>query len=208
MWYSVVGPDQDAGACWIGTATSPDGLSWQKHGQPVLRPTQPWEARAVQAPNVWYEAESDRYLMWYSGGEVYEPDAVGLATSSDGVTWTPDPRNPIFVASGGWEDYKIGSFQARRVGDWYYAFYNAFSRQPFRSQVGLARSRDGATGWERHPDNPMLRPSLGCAWDAAMVYKPTALWDEARQRWDVWFNASAQLNGTERIGHAWRIGLW
>ena len=26
--------------------------------------------------------------MWYSGGEQYEPDAIGYATSKDGIDWT------------------------------------------------------------------------------------------------------------------------
>jgi hypothetical protein len=34
--------------------------------------------------------------MWYSGGEQYEPDAIGYATSSDRVAWTKAAANPVF----------------------------------------------------------------------------------------------------------------
>ncbi len=205
LWYSTADSDHTA---WIGTAASPDGLHWTKHGAPVLEAQLPWEKQAVQCPNCIYDAESLLYKLWYSAGDVYEPDAVGYATSPDGVRWQRASGNPVFTPTTGWEDYKVGSFQVIRLGDWYYAFYNAFQRTPFRSQVGMARSRDGIGGWERHPLNPILRPGAPGHWDAAMVYKPAALWDARRGRWDVWFNASSVLNQAEQIGHAWSTGVW
>jgi hypothetical protein len=95
-----------------------------------------------------------------------------------------------------------------RIEDWFYAFYLAFQRDPHVGRIGMARSHDGITNWERHPDNPILAPGKICTWNAAMVYKPHALWDERKHRWDVWFNASTILNGQERIGHAWSDRLW
>ena len=35
--------------------------------------------------------------MWYSGGEQNEPNAIGYATSPDGLTWTKHGSNPVFV---------------------------------------------------------------------------------------------------------------
>lgn len=204
MWYSVV----DGNATWIGTAASADGMSWTKYGSPVLEPRDRWEKSACQCPNVLYDDVAGVYKMWYSAGEVYEPNAIGYATSPDGYTWTRQNSEPIYVPTTGWENDKIGSFQVRRVGEWYYAFYNAFERAPFVSRIGLARSRDGITAWQRHPHNPILGPGRPGSWNSAMVYKPTVLWNEQRQRWDVWFNASSQLNGIERIGHAWSNALW
>jgi len=40
--------------------------------------------------------EGDAYRMWYSGGEQYEPNAIGYATSSNGREWTKFAGNPIF----------------------------------------------------------------------------------------------------------------
>lgn len=204
LWYSVVGNDH----AWIGTATSPDGKTWTKHGSPLLTPTYGWEKEGVCCPNVIFDGEVGRYLMWYSGGPTYEPEAVGFATSPDGVTWTKYSSEPIFAKGNGWDNGQIGSFQVRRVGGWYYAFYNGFQKAPFISRIGMARSRDGVTNWERHPNNPILAPGPRGSWDGAMIYKPTALWDERRGRWDVWFNASAILNEHERIGHMWSAGIW
>lgn len=208
IWYSTQSPAGPAGVAWIGTAFSREGQYWEKHGTPVLVAHDAWEKQAVQCPNVRYDDASGQFQMWYCGGDAYEPDAVGFATSSDGVIWQRHPGNPIYRPSTGWEDYKVGSFHVRRVGDWYYAFYNAFQQTPFMSRVGMARSRDGVTGWERHPANPILSPGAPGTWDARMIYKPTALWSDQRGRWDVWFNASMILNQHERIGHAWSDRIW
>jgi len=205
LYYSTVAT---SGIGWIGMATSTDGVNWTKHGSPVLLPQEPWEHGVLMCPNVLYDASGGRYLMWFSAGNGYEPDAVGAATSHDGVTWTRVSAAPIFAPTSGWEGYKVGSFQVTHVAGWYYAFYNAFQRTPFRSQIGMARSRDGVSHWEHHPQNPILRPGSAHSWNAAMVYKPSALWDATGGRWDVWFNASGIFNSVEQIGHAWSAGIW
>jgi predicted GH43/DUF377 family glycosyl hydrolase len=208
IWYSTQSPSGPAGVAWIGTAFSREGLYWEKQGAPVLMAHDAWEKQALQCPNVLYDSASGLFQMWYCGGDSYEPDAVGYATSTDGISWQRHPGNPIFRPTSGWEDYKVGSFQVHHVGDWYYAFYNAFQQTPFVSRVGMARSRDGVSGWEHHPANPILSPSAPGTWDARMIYKPTALWNDRLGRWDVWFNASMILNEHERIGHAWSDRIW
>jgi beta-1,2-mannobiose phosphorylase / 1,2-beta-oligomannan phosphorylase len=208
VWYSTQSPASAAGVAWIGSAFSREGRYWEKQGAPVLTPQEAWEKQAVQCPNVRYDETSSLFQMWYCGGDAYEPDAVGFATSPDGISWQRHPGNPIYRPTTGWEGYKIGSFQVHRVGEWYYAFYNAFQQTPFVSRVGMARSHDGVTGWEPHPANPIFSPGAPGSWDARMIYKPTALWNDQLARWDVWFNASKILNSNERIGHAWSDRIW
>lgn len=57
-----------------------------------------------------------------------------------------------------------------------------------RAQVGLARSADGITGWEKHPDNPLICPTEG-NWDSVAVYKPFVL--RAGDKWMMWYNGAA-----------------
>ncbi|CAN5673246.1 hypothetical protein BH23PLA1_BH23PLA1_21170 [soil metagenome] len=47
----------------------------------------------------WIKVEGGTYRLWYTGyNEDRSPTkSLGLATSADGITWTRDPRNPIFV---------------------------------------------------------------------------------------------------------------
>jgi predicted GH43/DUF377 family glycosyl hydrolase len=195
MWYT----GQARGKSWIGYATSQDGKTWDRAGnRPVLSPDQAWERVAVMCPHVLYDADQRLYRMWYSGGEQYEPNAIGYATSPDGVKWVKHASNPIFSPDlkKAWERDRVTACQVVRQGDGYVMFYIGF-RDKDHAQIGLARSKDGVTGWERHPANPVIRPGPG-RWDADAVYKPYAIFDG--RRWLLWYNG--RRGGMEQIGVA------
>lgn len=194
MWYT----GQAKGRSSLGHATSPDGVAWTRTGaQPVLSAEAPWEKVAVMCPHVEWDEAARQFRMWYSGGEQYEPDAIGYATSPDGRTWTKHAGNPIFRAdpASDWEKHKVTACQVVRRGDWHLMFYIGF-RDKHRAQIGLARSRDGLTGWQRHPANPVIRPGKD-QWDHDACYKPFAILDGGR--WMLWYNG--------RRGSAEQIGL-
>jgi predicted GH43/DUF377 family glycosyl hydrolase len=195
MWYT----GQAKGQSWIGYATSPDGKTWKRASdKPVLSPEKPWEKRAVMCPHVLYDEKTKLYRMWYSGGEQYEPDAIGYATSEDGVKWTKHSKNPVFRPdpNSAWEKDRVTACQVVRQGDWYVMFYIGFADKD-HAQIGLARSKDGITDWQRHRANPIIRPGKG-RWDADAVYKPSALFDG--KRWLLWYNG--RRGGVEQIGVA------
>ena len=199
MWYT----GQARGHSWIGYATSPDGKAWQRMSdKPVLAAEQPWEKVAVMCPHVMWDEPTKLYRMWYSGGGQYEPDAIGYATSPDGLQWTkhtdnpvvrPDPRCP-------WEQHLVTAAQIMKHGDWYLMFYIGF-RDVNHAQIGLARSKDGITGWERHPANPIIRPGRN-RWDHDACYKPYAIFDG--RKWLLWYNG--RRGGMEQIGVALHEG--
>jgi predicted GH43/DUF377 family glycosyl hydrolase len=195
MWYT----GQAKGKSWIGYATSPDSKKWKRMSdRPVLSPDQPWEKGAVMCPHILYDPKAKLFRMWYSGGEHYEPDAIGYATSPDGVKWTKLKNNPIFKpdARNAWEKDRVTGCQVLRQGDWYVMFYIGF-RDRDHAQIGMARSRDGITGWQRHAANPIIRPGKG-RWDQDAVYKPYALFDG--RQWLLWYNG--RKGGVEQIGVA------
>jgi predicted GH43/DUF377 family glycosyl hydrolase len=199
MWYT----GQGRGRSWIGHAASDDGKTWKRTGtRPVLSPEQPWEKVAVMCPHVLYDEKEKQYRVWYSGGEQYEPDAIGFATSPDGLKWTKHENNPVFRpdAKNTWEKDRVTACQVVRQGGWYVMFYIGFADRD-HAQIGLARSRDGITGWERHPANPILRPTKG-AWDEDAVYKPYAIFDG--RQWLLWYNG--RRGGVEQIGVATHEG--
>jgi predicted GH43/DUF377 family glycosyl hydrolase len=195
MWYT----GQAKGKSWIGHAASDDGKTWKRTSkEPVLSAEAPWEKVAVMCPHVLYDGKEKQYRMWYSGGEQYEPNAIGYATSSDGVKWTKHEKNPIFrpEPKNAWEKDRVTACQVVRQGDWHVMFYIGF-RDRDHAQIGLARSKDGIGGWERHPKNPIIRPGKG-KWDADAVYKPFAIPDG--KRWLLWYNG--RRGGVEQIGAA------
>jgi predicted GH43/DUF377 family glycosyl hydrolase len=199
MWYTGQAKDQSK----IGYATSLDGTHWQRLDRPVMVPDQPWEKVAVMCPCVLWDEKARLFRMWYSGGEQYEPGAIGYAVSADGVHWTKH-HGPVFQANpaNGWEQYKVTACQVVVWRGRHYMFYIGF-RDIDHAQIGIARSRDGVSDWERLPSNPIISPTVD-GWDADACYKPFAIYDSAAKRWLLWYNG--RQGGLEQIGLATRPG--
>jgi beta-1,2-mannobiose phosphorylase / 1,2-beta-oligomannan phosphorylase len=205
MWYTgQVRPGAANGHSWIGYATSRDGLAWKRMSdRPVLSFDQPWEKNiAVMCPSVLWDESAKRFRMWYCGGEQSEPNAIGYATSLDGLTWTKYAGNPVFAADpkNPWERHKVAGVQVVKCGDWHLMFYIGYRDEP-SAKIGLARSRDGITHWERHPANPIVRPGEG-KWDHDACYKPFAIFDG--RKWLLWYNG--RHGSLEQIGAALHEG--
>jgi predicted GH43/DUF377 family glycosyl hydrolase len=194
MWYT----GQTSDTSYIGYATSTDGLKWTRWStEPVMRPDLAWEKQSVMAPYVMWNQSAGVYNMWYSGGDQYEPDAIGFATSLDGQLWTKRGA-PVLSATndGSWEGYKVAAGQVLQDNGWYVMFYIGF-KDIDHAQIGIARSRDGITGWQKNPANPIIRPGFPWAWDYDAVYKPFAVLTD--DGWYLWYNG--------RHGTAEQIGL-
>ena len=200
MWYT----GQAKGRSWIGYATSADGVTWKRMSdKPVLSADQPWERGiAVMCPSVLWDEQAAVYRMWYSGGEQNEPNAIGYATSPDGLVWTKHDGNPIFVPrpDDPWEKHKVTACQVEKVGDWHVMFYIGFQDEP-TARICLARSKDGITNWQRHPANPIIAPGRE-QWDRDACYKPYAIFDG--EKWLLWYNG--RRGSVEQIGVAFHEG--
>ena len=203
MWYSAHSEKQVA----IARATSRDGVTWQREGV-VLLPTLAWEKAALMCPSVLRDSDG-RYHMWFSGGERYEPDAIGYATSVDGIVWTRVRDEPVLRPGtpGSWESDRVAGAHIFRYGDWLYAAYIGFANGFEDSAIGIARSRNGVS-WERHADNPVVSRGAAGEFDSINVYKPFVVVDG--DEWRMWFNASSPISGDdtrienriEQIGYA------
>lgn len=201
LWFT----GQADGRSRLGYATSDDGIHWKRvRREPVLESEEPWEKVAVMCPHVLWDDQAKLFRMWYSAGEQYEPNALGLATSPDGVHWTKDRRNPIFTADPNltWERHKVTAAQVVPKDGWFYLFYIGFENENL-ARIGIARSRDGATGWERLDANPIISPTPD-AWDSDACYKPFALFDSSENRWRLWYNGRKEA--VEQIGLATHDG--
>lgn len=200
MWYtSQIQAGRNGGTSVIAHAVSTDGITFTRSGQaPVLVPELPWEKQAVMCPCVLWDEGRKCYRMWYSGGEQFEPDAIGYAESPDGNRWVKSPRNPVFVADPAvpWERHKVTACQVFPYGDEYRMFYIGFFDEN-RAQIGTARSKDGITGWQRSARNPIVSPTPG-GWDADACYKPFVL--PVGGRWMLWYNG--RRGPVEQIGAA------
>jgi len=197
MWYT--------GQSWtnsaIGYATSRDGRTFTRMSdKPVLKAEAPWEGVAMMCPHVIWDDGQKVFRMWFSAGGQVEPDAIGYATSPDGLNWTRYGGNPIFVKgpAGSWECDKVTGCQIVVKDGWHYMFYIGFS-ELLHSGIGLARSRDGIHNWERHWANPIISPGLTHdSFDNEAAYKPYALCED--QGWRLWYNG--RTGWLEQIGVA------
>lgn len=201
MWYTGQTNDNS----WIGYATSPDGLTWTRQSaDPVLSPTTTWEHTSVMNPSVIYDTATSTYKMWYSGGEQYEPNAIGYATSSNGLTWSKNTGNPIFEKNPAktWEQDRVAGVQVLKQDDgYYYMFYIGYADID-TAAIGIARSTNGITGWTRMPTNPIIQREPG--WECNAVYKPYAVWEAEANRWKLWYNGRC---APEQVGLAVHPGL-
>jgi predicted GH43/DUF377 family glycosyl hydrolase len=146
VWYSGF----DGTTTRIGYATSPDGVVWTKHGNPVLDvgTSATWEDVSVSRPSV--VKMGTTYHMWYTGrdGLYYR---IGHATSTDGINWSKDPANPVLDTgvSGSWDWIDVYAPSVVVYGDKYLMWYSG-STLPTAYQTGFAVSTDGIS-WARQP---------------------------------------------------------
>ena len=137
-------------------------------------------------PSVLFDPSDGLYKMWYSGGEQYEPDAIGYAESFDGIHWRKHPDNPIFRPdpASSWEREKVTACQVIREPEGYRMFYVGFETVDI-ARIGMAVSTNGITNWRRHPGNPIISPAPE-DWDKDACYKPYALRSDGS--WRLWYN--------------------
>jgi predicted GH43/DUF377 family glycosyl hydrolase len=193
IWYS--GPD---GKC-IKYATSSDGITWAIYGTVLSPGPDSWDKLSAIAPTVVYNGSV--YLMWYRGYPYHGgPQAYGLATSPDGISWTKYSKNPVLSPStSGWDSKQIGGATVLLDGSTYKMWYHATS-DGLGNDIGYATSTDGIS-WEKYAGNPVIRRGKTSNWDSS---------------WDVGIGGSAVIkdaavfklwySGIDRSGGKGRIG--
>ena len=200
MWYTgQYNPAPGTGTSQIFHAVSEDGIHFVRTAdEPVLSPREPWEKVAVMCPCVLYDSGKQLFRMWYSGGEQYEPNAIGYAESQDGLHWEKRKKAPVFQAdpASPWECHKVTACHVFQFKEYYWMFYIGFATEDL-ARIGIARSKDGITGWERSLQNPIISPNSD-DFDADACYKPFVLKDN--DRWLLWYNGRSGC--CEQIGMA------
>jgi beta-fructofuranosidase len=149
-------------------AVSDDGLAWRA----LPNALHVGDPGACDDDQIWTMSITERhgvYTMLYTALSRAEDGLVqrtALATSTDLIRWTKDPRNPVGEADPRWYEADLGERgwvswrdpKPIRVGDTYYATVCARQRSgPLlrRGCVGLLASRDLKT-WEPRP--PLFAP--------------------------------------------------
>jgi uncharacterized repeat protein (TIGR01451 family) len=192
MWYS--GHD-GSNPSRIGLATSSDGVNWIKSASnPVLSPTESWEANGIQVGSV--VLDGGVYEMWYTGYDSSWVGGIGYATSADGVAWVKHDGNPVLDvgAPGSWESGDVMAPTVIVEGSTYYMWYTG--RDDTASRIGHAHSGDGVA-WVRDPNNPVVDIGAPGAWDWLDVYGPSVV--KVGGEHMLWYSG-------ETLPQAWQTG--
>lgn len=120
----------------------------------------------------------------------------GHATSSDGLTWTKDGANPIFLPGTASQSefdsngvHPVG--QVKKVGSLYYMPYQGFDTASWR--IGVATTTDFAT-FTKSTFNPLVVEGLSGAWDGGSAENPGVVYDAANNILDLWYVAAATIS--------------
>ncbi len=134
----------------VGMATSPDGVTWVKYDDPATSEHPYAESDPVvplgdsgewDSGYAWMAAVLETaagWEMYYTGDpDTWTGEWIGYATSTDGVTWTKWPGNPILGPSEPWATLDVVAGSAVRVGSRYVLYYSGNTTM-FDGQIGVA----------------------------------------------------------------------
>ncbi|MBI1277821.1 MAG: hypothetical protein GC179_06810 [Anaerolineaceae bacterium] len=181
-WNTFSGTGAD-GAIGRATAKDPAG-PWTPDAEPVLKPGSKgtWDELRVSSPRV--VKTEDGYTMYYSGSQKSNGlyTRVGMATSTDGITWTkyddPATTDALYAESDpiletGDKRTFVGQPMVQPTPDGWTMIYRTATGSQKDMRLGYALSKDGIH-WAYDPKSVIWKPddiptSVGF-WYTAFVY--------------------------------------
>jgi predicted GH43/DUF377 family glycosyl hydrolase len=179
-----------------------------KHAQTVMKPETEWEGDRLYCPDVIFDRDEGLWKMWYSSktiraGEGWpEPEAIGFATSRDGLKWTKHPGNPILGPTKeiDWMSHAVCTLMVVKHDGAYLGFSNCVGSDG-HSRIALFRSPDGIR-WDASQGELILDLGKEGDFDAAHLFAPAAVLGPSG--WMLWYNGKCGKKGSavESIGVA------
>ncbi len=195
-------------------AESPDGVSWH-NDQPVQNGAveivtgelPDWNRGTYGPCDIIYNPRADAPFVLYYNGTTGGDEAIGLAHSPDGITWTgydsdgDGAADPVFsgtYTAGDWDFDYVGRATVVRTGRRQYEMWYSGGDGALNQGIGYAVSRDGRN-WVREAGNPIFHVDDGVGWRTERSYTPAVLpWK--RNSYKMWF--AGRSDGETSIGYA------
>ena len=193
-------------------AESPDGMFWhndqplQNGDVPIVTGQSPdWNAGTYGPCDIIYERHSDQPFAMYYNGTTGGDEAIGLARSADGLTWTgydaDGAADPVLSGTndaGDWDFDYVGRATVIKRGRHRYEMWYSGGNGALNHGIGYAVSTDGRT-WVRDEGNPIFHKNDGVGWRVDRTYTPAVLpW--RGQTYKMWF--AGQSEAETSIGYA------
>lgn len=138
-----------------------------------------WDSVSVRFPHVLFH--DGLYHMFYTAfTDIAMPQAIGYATSEDGITWTRYENNPILEGSGNgnFDDFGVNRpvVMVEDDGTWvmYYNGNSAPGVPPFGKGIGRATAPSPTGPWTRS-ETPVLEAGAARRWDGAFIFPDSVL---------------------------------
>ncbi|MGW8317526.1 MAG: hypothetical protein ACWGNV_18155, partial [Bacteroidales bacterium] len=177
---------------------------WTKHPDPVIvdGSNGEWDEHLDYIGSVIFTDNS--YMMWYSAWSASDIEAVGLATSEDGITWTRNGNNPVFEIGpeGSWDDTYVSCGDVTLVNDTFHMWYTGWTGTWNQSAIGHAYSIDGIN-WTRDPENPVLTLEMEGSIDNGWIWIDEVVFDGDYLH--MWYAAADMDLQEGYVGHATSI---
>ncbi len=155
-----------------------------------------WDHRLASFPGIWLD--DGVFFLVYEGANG-SPGDIGLATSTDGVSFVKHPDNPILVHGGGWESVNIGTPSLWKEGDLWYLFYHGFDGN--RVQIGVATGTD-LLNMNKYWRNPIIPAGPAGSWEEG-----TAGWRSIVKQDGVYYMAYEGSTAWPFSSASWSTGM-
>ena len=138
----------------FGHSSTPDFVTWTTHQAALASTPGTWDESHVWAPYVFKDRRLGRWVMLYTGLNRFDCQQIGVAYSSDLLTWTKEAANPVFrPAYVDWLQYALSTGSACRdphvrVEGAEYVLYTTIAARDGRVGVAGCVSHDLVT-WDR-----------------------------------------------------------
>jgi predicted GH43/DUF377 family glycosyl hydrolase len=156
--------NQSTGYWVIGLMTSTDGIHWTEDtaDDPVLSPgaSGTFDSVMLWCPIVWKEGSTWYMLYAGSNSTTNQQNYIGLATSTNGVSWTKqNSGNPVF-SGGGWCANDVEPWGLIKISSTYYLWFSTLNNVP--RSLGFATSTN-LMSWTADANNPIFPGASGTA---------------------------------------------
>ncbi len=170
----------------------PEHVAWAGQADPVReRGDDYWDGGNVLHTEVFYDDETATWFMYWTGEmkDGYPYREIGVATSTDGVTWTAYPGNPVLSI-----DYDTTTVDGIHVhmptvvreasGTWH-MFYACYQNN-VGNRICHATSREGIL-WD--PLGVVLDHGAAGEFDSGSLRMPD-VWIDDGGTWHMWYDGT------------------